>query len=46
MSHNKDSSKIDQISKNDEETLTDVDEKSEEIYLMEKSKEGDLESEK
>ena len=46
ISDDKDSSEGDQISKNDEETFTDFDEESDEIYQKGESKEDDLESEK
>ena len=46
MSDDKDSAERDEISENYEETSTDVDEESEEMYQMEESKEYDLESEK
>ena len=46
MSDDKDSAERDQISKNDEETLTDVDEESDEIDQIGERKENDLESEK
>ena len=44
MSDDKDSAERAQISKNNEETLTDADEESDEIYQIVESKEGYLES--
>ena len=46
MRDDKDSAEREEISKNYEETLTDVDEESKEIDQIEESKEDDLESEK
>ena len=46
MSDEKSCAERDEISKNDEDTLTDVDEKSDEIYQIGDIKKDDLESEK
>ena len=46
MSDYKYSAKIDEISKNDEETLTGVDEEYEEMYQINEKEQDDLESEK